>query len=104
MYAALIRAAGRGPEDGLEWLTAGRTVWRDNPELRRLHAELLENGGRYTESLLELEAAIQAQGEDPRLHAKLADVYGRLGLFEQSAEHRMRAEPFQLLSPNEGNK
>jgi tetratricopeptide (TPR) repeat protein len=98
MLADLARIRGLKLALASQWVDLGLKKWPDSNALKRVRGELLFTGGRYAESLLELNSLAPEAKDDPTVHALLADAYTKLGQTEEAAEHRRRAEPLLEVS------
>jgi len=98
MLADLARIRGLKLSLATQWVDLGLRKWPDSNALKRVRAEFLFTGGKYAESLLELNSLTADAKDDPTVHALLADAYSKLGHTEQAAEHRRRAEPLLEVS------
>jgi predicted Zn-dependent protease len=98
VLADLARIRGLKQQLASNWVELGLVRWPNSAPLKRVKAELLFSGGRYAESLLELNSLAPETREDPTIHALLAAAYEKLEQPEKAAEHRRLAEPILEVS------
>lgn len=65
--------------------------WPNQPLCRDTRGYILFRMGRYREALADYQAALPALRNDPGIHQRLAETYGKLGLTDLAEQHAAQA-------------